>query len=197
MKSQHLLLLFPLLHGLCTPVPLRQGAETIPTPLRRGLNIVRTTVNDDGSIIDWIPLHSQAENGNVASPPPLPADTPSEFNQSASKPWAMLQAEGVQRGPEGTVPILRQTSAAPQVKGPPVDPQHMPEVRAEAAGDHWYASSAQGVSNHGGSASYSLYKAWTESNADFSLLQSAVIRYNVPKPGDNSQLVSQTVEAGW
>jgi hypothetical protein len=35
-------------------------------------NIVKTTIQPDGQIIDWIPIESQ---GEVASPPPLPAPT--------------------------------------------------------------------------------------------------------------------------
>ncbi|KAF2877950.1 hypothetical protein BDV95DRAFT_588950 [Massariosphaeria phaeospora] len=173
---------------------------------RRDLNIVKTTTNSDGSVIDWIPLDSQVPDGKIASPPPLPAEIFSTSNQTSERPWAMLQAEGAETGPEGTVPVLRQSVSLSNVKtahqlqmtkAPPVDPWHVPEVETAAVGDHWYASSAQRVNNHGGSASFSLYKAWTESNSDFSLLQSAVIRYDVPKPGDNNQRVSQTVEAGW
>ncbi|KAF2475934.1 DUF239-domain-containing protein [Lindgomyces ingoldianus] len=84
-----------------------------------------------------------------------------------------------------------------RTKSLPDDLEQRGDLGTEAVGDHWYASSAQRVNNRGGSASYSLYKAWTQSSGDFSLLQTAVIRSNVPKPGDNSNLVSQTVEAGW
>lgn len=110
----------------------------------------------------------------------------------------MLQQAGAEIGPEGTVPILRETSELPLTKAPPVDPKHMlGSAKRAAVGDHWYASSTQEVANHGGSASYSLYRAWTESSAGFSLLQSAIIRFNVPKPEDNSQQIMQTIEAGW
>ncbi|KAF1964314.1 DUF239-domain-containing protein [Bimuria novae-zelandiae CBS 107.79] len=72
-------------------------------------------------------------------------------------------------------------------------------IGKRAIGDHWYASSSQNVVNHGGSAIYSLYKAYTESSADFSLLQSAVIKYNVKNPlyNDPNRVCMQTVEAGW
>ena len=174
------------------------GEELRP---RRNRNAVETTIHSDGSVIDWIPLDSQVSNGKVASPPPLPVDAFSSNDQPTFRPQALLQSENEQRGPEGTVPVLRFNSnitlAAQQVKAPPIDPNNLPAFTAEAVGDHWYASSAQYVNNRGGSASFSIYKTWTESNSDFSLLQSAVIRTNVPKPGDNSKLVMQTVEAGW
>lgn len=198
MVPQHLFSLF-LLHGICTAVPIAENEAIKKLNLRpRADNTVKTTVNADGSVLDWIPLHSQEINGNIASAPPLPVEALDASNQTTFQPMVPLQKPDAQLGPAGTVPILRQEAAAQQlVKAPPVDPEHMPEFKTEAAGDHWYASSAQGVNNLGGSASYSLYKAWTESSNDFSLLQSAVIRYNVPKPGANSQLVSQTVESGW
>lgn len=195
MKPSYAQLLSLLFHGLSTALPFTGNGHTLSR--RDGLEIVSTTAHSDGSVIDWIPLHSQVAGGKIASPPPIPPDTPSMANQSTLQPYSMLQSQGAEQGPEGTVPILRQTSNTALVKGPPVDPAHMPDLNTEAAGDHWYASSAQGVNNLGGSASFSLYTAWTEAGSDFSLLQSAVIRYNVPKPGDNSQLVAQTVEAGW
>jgi hypothetical protein len=181
-----------------------QGLRAFPTSnydlIRRELNVVHTTEHTDGTIIDWIPLTSQIPAGSsIATPPPLPAFEASFFNQSSFQPWSLLQSEGAETGPEGTVPVLHSNLnfTPASIKGPPVDPDHLPDFSTEAVGDHWYASSAQNVNNRGGSASFSLYKAWTESGGDFSLLQSAVIRTGVPKPGDNSQTVTQTVEAGW
>lgn len=77
------------------------------------LNIVKTTIQPDGQVIDWIPIVSQ---GEVASPPPLPA---SSFHRSSeakvnSKSWQKncplftLEMEGSEKGPGGTVPMLRQ-----------------------------------------------------------------------------------------
>jgi hypothetical protein len=167
-------------------------------------NIVKTTVMPDGTTIDWIPHDSQIPGGNIASPPPLPLTVSDTTDESPARLLAFLSVENGDLGPNGTVPVLRPDSwftgvntTKWNVKAPPVDPDHPINLTADAVGDHWYASSAQRVNNHGGSASFSLYKAWTEANTDFSLLQSAAIRYNVPKPGDNSKLVSQTVEAGW
>jgi hypothetical protein len=193
---------FPLLSflaiGIAVPIEIPAAAHS--------LQIVKTTTNSDGSVIDWVHRDSQVPDGKIATPPPLPVTSLSSTNDSSGSPWATLRTlnvAGLETPPEGTVPVLRSSISATNsnktllTKYPPVDPEHVPEFKAEAAGDHWYASTAQGVNNHGGSASFSMFKAWTESNADFSLLQTAVLRYNVPKPGDNSQLVSQSVEAGW
>lgn len=200
MELISLLLVILALHGVGNAIPI-DGSSSTCAPTRPHLKVIKTTTNPDGSVIDWIPIHSQVINGEIAGPPPLPVDTLSAPNQTTFQPWATLQADGAEKGPEGTVPILRPGSVSAlnlnTTKGPPVDPEHPPGINADAVGDHWYASSAQGISNHGGSASFSIYPAWTQSNEDFSLLQTAVLRHNVPKPGDNSQRVMQTVEAGW
>ncbi|KID92953.1 carboxyl-terminal proteinase [Metarhizium guizhouense ARSEF 977] len=62
-------------------------------------------------------------------------------------------------------------------------------------GTHWYASTAQNASNHGGTATYSIFKAFVQRPSDFSLLQVAVIRNDAAHAGTPPK--SQTVEAGW
>ena len=171
---------------------------------RKSLTVLKTTTHADGRVIDWIPIKSQA-NGNIASPPPLPSSPPEWKDQPTLRPKAELEVDGAEHGPAGTVPVPRQNMAQLDLnqslqsrlaKTPPVDPSHAVPAAA-AAQPHWYASSAQAVTNHGGAATFSIFKPYTQSNSDFSLLQTAVIKYNVPKPGDNSQSTSQTVEAGW
>ncbi|CAI6336915.1 unnamed protein product [Periconia digitata] len=179
MKHYHSLKLF-LIHGLAAAIPLNGR-----------LDVRHTTETAEGGIVDWIPIQSQVPNGNVASPPPLPIyNTMATFNTSTPQPYDS------EKGPEGTVPILRSARASVNKQPPPGIGSENDHVK-RAVGDHWYASSAQTVANHGGSASYSLFKAYTESGADFSLLQAAIIRTGVPKPGDNGQQITQTVEAGW
>lgn len=179
------------------------GPPSTLAPSEENPKIIKSTTHSDGSVIDWIAISSQTPDGVIASPPAPLEDTQSfsaASNESTAEPWALLQTPGEDRGPKGTVPILRYSPSITQAsltKGPPVSNQDKDTLGTQAVGDHWYASSAQHVDNHGGSAFYSLYKAWTESSGDFSLLQAAVIRTNVPKPGANSQLVMQTVEAGW
>lgn len=213
-KMNRISIVFSVLISLClsspasVPLLLSQAQNTRSMDNKNILNnqipIVKTTLMPDGTTIDWISRDSQVPGGNIALPPPLPPHTPPDANHSTEQSCAFLNFNDAELGPNGTVPILRQNTPLVRVntaqqnsKAPPVDPDHPFNLGAQAVGDHWYASSAQRVNNHGGSASFSLYKAWTEANTDFSLLQSAVIRYNVPKPGDNSKLVSQTVEAGW
>lgn len=65
------------------------------------MKIVATTKTPMGQTVDWIPRESQ---GNVASPPPALQIKPGDNVTSAT---AELHMEGAERGPEGTVPILR------------------------------------------------------------------------------------------
>ncbi|KAF2642946.1 DUF239-domain-containing protein [Massarina eburnea CBS 473.64] len=176
MKS-HYYLCLALLHEISTAIPV---------------DVRLTTSAPDGSVVDWIPFHSQVADGNISAAPPLPEIVLSATERNTTTPHPY----SAQIGPEGTIPVLRSTGQS-MTKSPPPGFQTGNDATKRGVGDHWYASSSQQVANHGGSATYSLYKAWTESGADFSLLQTAITRGNVPKPGDNSQLVGQTIEAGW
>jgi len=152
---------------------------------RAALNIKQTTTTDT-TTIDWIPINSQ---GDIASPPPGNVDHRSISN--ASKPLSELQQPGARLGPPGTVPIPQ---VSPDYLHSVVSKQ-LPELRSsksrrQYAGNHWYVSSNQDVANFGGSAKYSIFKAFVSNNGDFSLLQTAVIKSSTSNG-------SQTLEAGW
>ncbi|KUJ19689.1 DUF239-domain-containing protein, partial [Mollisia scopiformis] len=142
-----------------------------------------TTTNT--TTIDWVPIESQ---GNIATPPA----PKSVYAGNASKLVSELQLPGAQLGPPGTVPI-------PQVSTSYLDntaSKGLPELRSskskskrQYSGNHWYSTSDQNVANIGGSAIFSLFKAFVNNNGDFSLLQTAVT-----KSGTNG---GQTLEAGW
>ena len=145
------------------------------------LPVVDSTTLPNGNIIDWVPKESQ---GEVASPPPFPP-----FNDSTTP----LVARKLQ-GPPGTVPIIRESNSTLPAKILPSGnslANGTVERRAGFANVHWYASTGQQIDNTGGQAVYSRFKAFVESPADFSLLQTAVVRDNIPGRR------SQTVEAGW
>ncbi|KAF2738355.1 DUF239-domain-containing protein [Polyplosphaeria fusca] len=176
-----------LFHTLGTSIPV--------DGLSRDLRVVKRTTSDDGTQIDWVALDSQTPNGKIAGAPPIPK-TKSLFasDEKTLRPKALLQQDGAEKGPEGTVPIFVANNATKEMqrtKNPPVGPELVSGFGKRAVGDHWYASSAQTVNNHGGQASYSLFKAYTQASSDFSLLQVAVANYDVPNKG------MQTVEAGW
>ncbi|KAI0907163.1 hypothetical protein F4823DRAFT_33314 [Ustulina deusta] len=172
---------------------------TSATPIRArtdGLEVVATTSTAEGQVIDWVVPESQT-SGSIASPPPVPATKRSVQNKTIR---ALLAANSALQGPNGTVPIPRSSGATKATKRLPTKQDDGPLAKVNAAADssagqHWYASSGQSVTNKGGKGTFSLFKAFTQSNADFSLLQTAVVRSNAAHAGTGA--VTQTVEAGW
>ena len=82
------------------------------------LTIVATTRTPSGKVIDWVPAGSQAPEGTIATPPPMPPEpTKGEARRPGRPPEgvpvettaeAEVQVEHVEPGPEGTVPVVRQ-----------------------------------------------------------------------------------------
>ncbi|CAG8959683.1 hypothetical protein HYFRA_00001588 [Hymenoscyphus fraxineus] len=175
--------------GISKPIGYSNSIRDQALRKRANLNVVKTTFTDTQTI-DWIPLTSQ---GNIAQAPPDPAP------RTVSRPLAELEQPGADLGPPGTVPI------------PQVNLNHLsntiikssPEItnskrQDSVSGSHWYVSSNQSVSNLGGSGIFSLFEAYTESPADFSLIQTAVTREDVSISWRGFPIPStQTVEAGW
>ncbi len=76
---------------------------------QRGLKIIHTTRTPSGQTIDWVPIESQHPSGKIASPPPGSLFPSRE--QHRERPVAAARFEfddpAVERGPAGTVPIVR------------------------------------------------------------------------------------------
>jgi Neprosin len=76
---------------------------------QNALKIVKTTKTPSGQTVDWIPIESQVTRGKIASPPPahvLPARV--EDKHRPVKPVSFdLDDLKVERGPAGTVPVVR------------------------------------------------------------------------------------------
>jgi len=66
------------------------------------LKIVKTTTTPSGQTIDWVPIESQHPSGKIATAPPAVA---LEYRAKASS--FELDDPRIERGPAGTVPILR------------------------------------------------------------------------------------------
>ncbi|KIE03637.1 carboxyl-terminal proteinase, partial [Metarhizium majus ARSEF 297] len=174
--------------GLAAPGPLP------PAPPGHNLPIVKTTTTPGGQTLDWVPISSQ---GDIAQPPP-----PSLLKRAPSRQDAAVVAaiKPTDAGPAGTVPILRAHGPTRPMKRLPRPGDNAATAAAAVSarshqGTHWYASTAQNASNHGGTATYSIFKAFVQRPSDFSLLQVAVIRNDAAHAGTPPK--SQTVEAGW
>ncbi|TVY31418.1 hypothetical protein LSUB1_G008929 [Lachnellula subtilissima] len=177
-----------------TSKPISSPKNPVSGP-RAGLNILKTTVTETHTL-DWIAIDSQ---GTIASAPPLPAR-----RSNASAPTVELMQAGVGIGPPGTVPIPRvnaklQASTNRVIKQlPPTKlSAQKQKPKRQYNGNHWYVSSDQNVANIGGSATFSIFAPYVQSSGDFSLLQTAVTKSNVPIPNNPSSSGGQTLEAGW
>jgi hypothetical protein len=179
------------------------------------INVVKTTKLANGQLVDWIMRDSQ---GDIATPPPAPKGKRDNL-QKQPVAIPMLEVEGAERGPEGSVPVARYNldlldanislkqrmskGGLPTLVNDDLPPNNTctrndTVVHSAATSyPHWYASSAQAISNHGGAGTFSMFDAFVETpSTDFSLMQTAVIRYNVPVAGSSST-TAQTVESGW
>ena len=173
-----------------TAKPTSYGNQHVEEAMqkRAGLNIVKTTTTDTQTI-DWIPLDSQGQISELP-PPRTPRD--------GLRPLAELEQAGAELGPVGTVPVSR-LNLGYLANAPKKVLPEMQSSKRQNAGAHWYCQANQTVSNIGGTGTFSMFAPYTQSDADFSLLQTAVTRHDVniqagrfpPFPG------TQTVEAGW
>jgi hypothetical protein len=72
------------------------------------LQIVKTTTTPSGQILDWVPIESQHPTGHIASPPPRIAPAVREDKERPVRAAALeLDDPAVERGPAGTVPLVR------------------------------------------------------------------------------------------
>jgi Neprosin len=168
------------------------------------LRIVKTTPTPRGQLIDWIPIESQHPRGLIASPPPGPTsliERGADTERMEILARAELEYSGLERGPEGTVPILRKKLDAlgytkslkkylSKTRGHRIARLGRTGFPApEEDGAHRYGSSGQSITCFGGEGQLSCFDPYTESSDDFSLLQIGL---------SNSDLgFLQTVEAGW
>lgn len=169
------------------------------------LKVVKTTRTPRGQLIDWIPIESQVPQGKISSPPPnntnLNCCEAHHNNYPELLAMAELEIEGVERGPEGTVPILRKNLQ--NLKFNKSLKEYLSKSRGrknflhrkgdfpspEEDGNHRYAFSGQDINCIGGEGQFSCFDPYVESSDDFSLIQIAL---------SNSDLgILQTVEAGW
>jgi hypothetical protein len=71
------------------------------------LNIAKTTTTRSGKVLDWVPLESQVDEGRIATAPPALTVAASVVEQRTQRVRFETDEEAEERGPEGTVPILR------------------------------------------------------------------------------------------
>lgn len=170
---------------------------------RERLKIVKTTRTARGQLLDWIPIESQHPKGRIASPPPAHTVLESAVAERREEPAvAELEHEQAERGPAGTVPIMRKKLEALGYTKPLR--QYLSKYRGQALlsfggslplapgpgrGTHWFGSSRQKVICFGGEGQFSCFDPYTDSSEEFSLIQIFLSNSDLP--------LQQSVEAGW
>ncbi|MGH9404463.1 MAG: neprosin family prolyl endopeptidase [Terriglobia bacterium] len=79
------------------------------TTRQSSLKIVKTTTTPSGQTLDWIPIESQHPTGKIASPPAVSSMPAAAADaQRLARPVTLeLEDSAVERGPAGTVPVVR------------------------------------------------------------------------------------------
>ncbi|KAM3558471.1 hypothetical protein ARSEF4850_004588 [Beauveria asiatica] len=176
------------------------AAVAVPRPAQ-GLDIVKTVVLDDGRVLDWVRRESQHDNFT------LPADWNSDKRNNRLVERFVYPIPQHLRGPEGTVPILRRGLVPfPEKRPPVVDASASPMVQLKTylfeqqqqqdyTGQHWYATTGKGTKVTGGGGSISMFEPYLASKSDFSLIQTAMVRWYAKTVEWGT--VTQSLEAGW
>ncbi len=167
------------------------------------LQVVKSTVTPSGQVLDWIPIESQHREKKIAAPPAkLELRLPHQEKGRVEFSKFELEKPGVERGPEGTVPVLRKDVKSIRFNKNLDDflSKHGHKTRTlqfdqgasieepESGGPHDYAYTSQSVTCYGGEGWISAYDPYTNYSDEFSLGQIALVR--------NSNKGMQTLEAG-
>jgi hypothetical protein len=172
---------------------------------QKRLKIIATTRTPGGQTLDWVPIESQVLTGVIASPPP--ESTGPILKKERDRPSKLvgfeLEDSKAERGPRGTVPILRKDlTKLPRGRslqdllskhghsGIKFSVRNGVLVPAPGMSGHHYALTGQNVQAcWGGEGFLSAFSPTVQSSGDFSLLQ---IGLNNSETG-----TEQTVEGGW
>ncbi|NGO14916.1 neprosin family prolyl endopeptidase [Streptomyces sp. HC44] len=166
-------------------------------------DVVTRTVTKGGVQLDWVPAESQAAGGKLAQPPGDDRPLERVKGEFPAEPVRFeLEDEAADRGPRGTVPLVR--LATEQItpvgslndwlaKGPvgriAAPPGFGRDILAPAAAVvHKYGYSNQSVTCYGTSGNINAWHSFVEYNNEFSLGQLALAR--------GSGTGQQTLEVG-
>lgn len=191
------------------PIPSRKEnreALTVYFKERRAkLEVVATTRTPAGQLLDWVPIASQVgRRKGIAEPPG--DDEPIKATKGRRRLLPVtfeLEDPDVERGPEGTVPIVRRNLT--RVRGSHTVSEHLSKhgrrtypmyiddrdsvhVPADSSA-HEYGYSSQWVKCYGAEGGLAAFDPYVHRSDEFSLLQVALAR------GAGSS--KQTIEAGW
>jgi hypothetical protein len=154
-------------------------------------DVVMRTVTKSGQALDWVPIKSQLGRARLAEPPDEDRPYQSPKGERRAKPVVFeLEARGAERGPEGTVPLVRKEidrirpvtslndwlakgTRAHRVMAPDADRD---VALPEDGGSHKYANTSQGVTCYGTEGNISAWDPFVEWSDEFSLGQLGLSR---------------------
>jgi hypothetical protein len=171
------------------------GQDLEPAP-----TTIRTTRTSAGRLLDWVPIESQTPDGTIATPPPASSVTPAtageQSDAQATVPAPLAEISRVSfaipedRGPEGTVPILRDMPGhRSRVMARGADKKGVRRNGTADPAGYYHALSGQDNVCYGCSTFISVYDPYVQFPNDHSIMQLGIQNY------DNPQL--QSLEAGW
>lgn len=188
-------------HGEKTPAneklpPLNPEIRKWFEERQKHLKIVKTTRTPRGQTIDWIPIESQSPT-RIATPPPTPQLPPIANRNSAR---FELDDAQVERGPPGTVPVLRkdlsalhETSSLKDYLSKRGGQKVNKDRRSVGAADpnpagYWHVTSGQTTTVFGCEGWLNVWEPYVETSTDHSLMQCGMQNYDQ---------ATQSLEAGW
>jgi hypothetical protein len=177
---------------------------------RRRLKVVKTTRTPRGQVLDWVPVESQVADGNIATAPPrsVEADVtgplPAGASAEAGRVSFELEDPAVERGPAGTVPVVRKPLAQIHTQLSLADylsKRRGLTAQADAPKDpppqlfepgYFHATTQASVSCFGAETVLNVWDPFVENEGDHSLMQLGIANGTKPKSA-----TYQSLEAGW
>jgi hypothetical protein len=166
------------------------------------LQPVATTRTPSGQILDWVPIESQDPDRKIATPPPTPKDRTKVASATTMATTFEMDALHIQRGPEGTVPLLRQRFALTErvqkasrkrkVDGRRVMAQSgsSEPVAPPDLDGYYHGTFDQSVTCYGCESVLAVWNPCCELADDHSISQFGIQNYYNPNE-------AQSLEAGW
>jgi Neprosin len=170
---------------------------------RKRLPVFKTTRTPSGQVLDWIPVEAQHPHGKIATPPPARESQGRAVEPSRRAATFEMNDTRIERGPDGTVPVLRRDFSRLHVTGKlsdyprkrKVDGRWLtpradkPPVADPDPFGYYHATSAQWAIGYGCEAVLNMWDPYTEFSSDHSISQFGMQNY------DNGP--ADSLEAGW
>jgi hypothetical protein len=154
---------------------------------RKRLPVFKTTRTPSGQVLDWIPVEAQHPHGKIATPPPAREGQGRAVEPSRRAATFEMNDTRIERGPDGTVPVLRRDFSRLHVTGKlsdyprkrKVDGRWLtpradkPSVADPDPFGYYHATSAQWAIGYGCEAVLNMWDPYTEFSSDHSISQVA------------------------